>query len=353
MFATIRRKLKWSTTKSTECNKNENSFLFVAFIGLFEDVLFWNKMWLSLLFIVFLNLFFFFCVHQEINFLQFIFKLTIVVLVIDALETWLKYKHRTTCLKKLASCDITKFNSATVQLSNWMNKRWLDYVFLRERNHTKAFLLLQIIFGVAFFVCKHISGYTIMYFLTMFICFSKKLLPPIVRLVRKIQLNTESDLELELEGLIPEASDANMDLLSIEQDQNQIIDEKQSLDYWKPEDLAIEEASDSSETSSSIVTNLSMEKMQTFEKDIETSDSSEDEYMPRIKQPEPLREEYRSTAVVEPANTWSNAAYNVFQNLGGAVVNMIYTSQDERRRNRVSSIDSSDGFEMIDKNDIL
>ncbi|KPI91460.1 hypothetical protein RR46_14964 [Papilio xuthus] len=185
----------------------------------------------------------------------------------------------------------------------------------------------------------------------MFICFSKKLLPPIVRLVRKIQLNTESDLELELEGLIPEASDANMDLLSIEQDQNQIIDEKQN--YWKPEDLAIEEASDSSETSSSIVTNLSMEKMQTFEKDIETSDSSEDEYMPRIKQPEPLREEYRSTAVVEPANTWSNAAYNVFQNLGGAVVNMIYTSQDERRRNRVSSIDSSDGFEMIDKNDVL
>ncbi|KPJ15077.1 hypothetical protein RR48_09104 [Papilio machaon] len=181
----------------------------------------------------------------------------------------------------------------------------------------------------------------------MFICFSKKLLPPLVRLVRKIQLNAESDLELE--GLIPEESDANMDLLSIEQDQNQIIDEKQN--YWKPEDLAIEESSDSSETSSSIVTNLSMEKMQKFDKEIETSDSSEDEYMPQIKQP--LKEEYRSTAVVEPANTWSNAAYNVFQNIGGAVVNMIYTSQDERRRTRVSSIDSSDGFEMIDKNDVL
>lgn len=37
----------------------------------------------------------------------------------------------------------------------------------------------------------------------------------------------ESDVELE--GLIPEESDANMDLLSIEQDQNQIIDEKQNL----------------------------------------------------------------------------------------------------------------------------
>lgn len=55
------------------------------------------------------------------------------------------------------------------------------------------------------------------------------------------------------------------------------------IDYWKPEDLPIEEASDSSETSSSLVTNLSMEKMQTFEKEIETSDSSEDEYMPQVK----------------------------------------------------------------------
>lgn len=58
MFATIRRKLKWGTSKSTESNKNENSLLLVAFIGLFEDVLFWNKMWLSLMFIAFLNLFF-------------------------------------------------------------------------------------------------------------------------------------------------------------------------------------------------------------------------------------------------------------------------------------------------------
>lgn len=55
------------------------------------------------------------------------------------------------------------------------------------------------------------------------------------------------------------------------------------IDYWKPEDLPIEEASDSSETSSSLVTNLSMEKMQTFEKEIETTDSSEDEYMPQVK----------------------------------------------------------------------
>lgn len=38
---------------------------------------------------------------------------------------------------------------------------------------------------------------------------------------------TESDLELE--GLIPDDTDLNMELLSIEQEQNQIIDEKQSL----------------------------------------------------------------------------------------------------------------------------
>lgn len=47
--------------------------------------------------------------------------------------------------------------------------------------------------------------------------------------------------------------------------------------------MPIEEVSDSSDNSSSLVTNLSMEKMQTFEKEIETSDSSEDEYIPRVK----------------------------------------------------------------------
>lgn len=52
------------------------------------------------------------------------------------------------------------------------------------------------------------------------------------------------------------------------------------VDYWKPDDLPIEDASDSSENSSSLVTNFSMEKVDTLQKDVETSDSSEDEYIP-------------------------------------------------------------------------
>ncbi|CAH2073996.1 unnamed protein product, partial [Iphiclides podalirius] len=306
-------------------------------------------MWLSLIFILVLNIFFFMCVHQEINLLQFIFKLSIVILGFDAFETWLKYKHRTTCLKKLANHDLTNFKLTTLQLKNWLKRRWLDYILLRERNHTKAFLLVQIMLGLIFFICKHTTGYSIMYMLVMILCISYKLLPPVVRFMKRIQQNAESDLELE--GLVPDDTDANMDLLSIDQEQNQVIDEKQSLDYWKPEDVPIEEVSDSSDNSSSLVTNLSIEKMHTFEKEIETSDSSEDEYIPRVKyQP---KEQFQSTLVVEPANTWTNAAYNVFQNLGGAVANIIYTPQEDNKRKRVPSIDSSDGFEMIDKNDIL
>ncbi|XP_068629336.1 uncharacterized protein [Battus philenor] len=349
MFATIKRKLKWNTIKSTENNKNQNSFLFAAFIGLLEDVLFWKKMWLSLMFIVFINLFFFLCVHQQVNFLQLFSKFLIVILSIDAIETWLKYKHRTTFLKNIANHDITNFKSTTETFNSWINKRWFEYVYLRERNHTKAFLLLQFFFGLTFFIGKNTSGYTMTYIMAMFICISYKITPPFLRFMRKIKQNAESDLELE--GLIPEESDANMDLLSIEQEQNQVIDEKQSLDFWKPEDLPIEEVSDSSENSNSLVTNLSIDKMQTFEKEIETSDSSEDEYIPQIKSP--LKEEYQSSVIIEPSNTWTNAAYNVLQNFGGAVVNMIYTSQENTKRERVSSVDSSDGFEMIDKNDIL
>lgn len=54
-------------------------------------------------------------------------------------------------------------------------------------------------------------------------------------------------------------------------------------DYWKPDDLPLEEASDSSDNSSSLVTNLSTEKLQTLSKDVEITDSSEDEYMPQGK----------------------------------------------------------------------
>lgn len=85
--------------------------------------------------------------HQELNFLQFVFKLFIIILSFDAFETWLKYKHRTTCLKRLADHDLSKFKLAAVQLKNWIKRRCLDYILLRERNHTKVsfiFILYKI-----------------------------------------------------------------------------------------------------------------------------------------------------------------------------------------------------------------
>lgn len=55
---------------------------------------------------------------------------------------------------------------------------------------------------------------------------------------------------------------------------------KHFTDYWKPDDVPIDETSDSSETSS-LVTNFSMEKVKSLQKDdVETSDSSGDEYIP-------------------------------------------------------------------------
>ncbi|KAH9630703.1 hypothetical protein HF086_003994 [Spodoptera exigua] len=56
--------------------------------------------------------------------------------------------------------------------------------------------------------------------------------------------------------------------------------------------------------------------------------------------------------VVEPASTWSSTAYNTFWNITGAVANMIQSESSTTKRNRLSSIDSSDGFEMIDKTDL-
>lgn len=67
-------------------------------------------------------------------------------------------------------------------------------------------------------------------------------------------------------------------------------------------------------------------------------------------QPEP--EQYQSSLQVQPTSTWSSSAFNMFSNISGVVVNMVYTPQDEKRRQRVSSVDSSDGFEMIDKNEL-
>lgn len=65
------------------------------------------------------------------------------------------------------------------------------------------------------------------------------------------------------------------------------------------------------------------------------------------------KEQLQSTLeVVQPSDTWSSTAYNALWNLTGAVTNMMYSKTEENKRKRMSSVDSSDGFEMIDKNDL-
>ncbi|XP_053625685.1 uncharacterized protein LOC128683774 isoform X1 [Plodia interpunctella] len=286
--------------------------------------------------------------QQEISFLQFIFYATIMVLSIDALEVWLIYKHRTACLKRLANYEATKLNTFINHFNNWVARKWAQFLYLREKNHTKAFLLVNIGLSLLFIIGNYINGYLLIYIICMTICLFYKLAPPLVKFVQKIQANAESDVELE--GLIPDVTEHDINLLSIEPEPNPVVDERQSLDFWKPEDIPIEEASDSSENSSSLVTNLSIEKIQSLDKDIETSDSSEDEYTPIDHKKEQLKS---TLETVQPTDTWSGTAYNALWNLTGAVANMVYTKPEESKRKRVSSIDSSDGFEMIDKNDVM
>ncbi|XP_026329210.1 uncharacterized protein LOC113237131 [Hyposmocoma kahamanoa] len=348
MLTSLKKIFKWSPTKNLDSKKTQTSLLLAAFIGLLEDILFWKKMWLSLSCIFFLNVIFFVCIHHQINFLEFIFGFCATILCVDAFEVWLKYKHRTNCLKKLASHDSTKFNKVALKIKELIRYKWMEFIQLRQYNHTKAYLLVNIVFGTILLLGKFISGYIFLYLLCMSLCLMYKLAPPVLRIIKKIQQNAESDGELE--GLIPEESEVNIRLLSIEPEQP-VADEKQSLDFWKPDDLPIEEISDdSSEHSTSLVTNLSMEKMRTLNKDVETSDSSEDEYIPIDQQKEQLQS---TLEVNQPSTTWGSSAYNALFNITGAVANMMSNApEDKTKRKRVSSIDSSDGFEIIDKNDL-
>ncbi|XP_028178099.1 uncharacterized protein LOC135071860 isoform X1 [Ostrinia nubilalis] len=351
MIAFFKKTFKWSSPKKEDNKKIQTSHYIIAvFTGILEEILFWKKLWLSLSCILFLNVIFFVFRHKEFNLLSLSIYLYISYLLIDGFEAWLKYKHRTTCLKRLADQDGSQLKAMAAQLKTWFYKKWLEFMYLRDTNPTKAFLLINIILGIIFLTGQYLRGYVIMYLLSMTLTLFYKMLPPIVTVIKKIQQNAESDVEFE--GLMPEVSEVDINLLTIEPESNQIYDERQSLDYWKPDDVPLEEASDSSENSSSLVTNLSIEKMKTLDKNVETSDSSEDEYMPRDQQQKEqllsTLEEIRST----PA--WSASAYNALWNITGVVTNLMYTKTDETtKRKRVSSVDSSDGFEMVDKQDLM
>lgn len=286
-------------------------------------------------------------IYYEVKLCGFMLSILMIILCMDAFETWLKYKHRTSCLKRMASNDGVRLRSVFFQLNEWIDKQTTDFLFLRDSNHTKAFLLANIILGFIFIVGKYISGYVITYIFCMFLCVSFKIVTPIMKMCRYIQQDLES--EYEYEGLMPEMSDIDIKLMSVELDPVS-IDEKHNFDYWKPEDIPLEEASDSSENSSSLVTNFSMEKIQTLEKDVETSDSSEDEYIP-LDQPK-LQHLQSTLQVVDAGNSWGSSAYNAIWNLTGVVTNMMKAQAEVGKRKRVSSMDSSEGFEMIDENEL-
>lgn len=62
----------------------------------------------------------------------------ILFLLIDAFETWLKYKHRTTCLKRLADHEGSQLKITVAQLKTFIVKKWMEYMYLRDTNHTKV-----------------------------------------------------------------------------------------------------------------------------------------------------------------------------------------------------------------------
>ncbi|KAL0842057.1 hypothetical protein ABMA28_014254 [Loxostege sticticalis] len=349
MFNFLKKRLKWSSSKTVDSKKTQSSHILAVITGILEDILFWKKIWLSLSFILFLNVIFFVFIRKEVSLINLVVFFNILFLLIDAFETWLKYKHRTTCLKRLADHEGSQLKITVAQLKTFIVKKWMEYMYLRDTNHTKAFLLMNILLGVFFLTGQYLSGYITMYLLCLSIALLYKVAPPVIKVVKKIQQNAESDVDFE--GLIPEVSEVDLNLLTIEPEPNPTYDERQSLDYWKPDDIPLEEASDSSDNSSSLVTNMSIEKMQSLDKNVETSDSSEDEYIPLDQQ---QKEQLLSTVEeIRPTSAWSTSAYNALWNITGAVANMVYTKTDSNKIQRVSSADSSDGFEMVEKQDLI
>lgn len=350
MLKSFTKLFKWGTTKSSDYKTNQTSLLYATLIGILEDVLFWKKMWLSLLFIFTLNIMFFICIHHQISFVKFVLSVSITSMVFDAFETWLKYKHRHNCLKRLAAHDGTRLNTVFIQMNHWLRSKWSDYLWLRETNHTKAFLLVNLIFTAIFFSGKYLNSNLMIYSFCMFVCVFYKIIPPLQRLLSNIQYDIESDNEFE--GLIPKVSEVDISILSIEPEvTNLISDDKQAFESWKPEDMPIEEVSDSSENSSSVVTSFSINTINTLEKDVETSDSSEDEYIPLDQSPQ--SSQLKSTLnLLQQESSWSSSAYNAIWSLTGSVANIMNSDTNKKRKQRVSSIDSSDGFEIIDTKDL-
>lgn len=348
MFKNIKTffKFKWSSGRNT-INKETKTIL-KCLIKLLENILLWENMWLSLGFLLYMNIIFAICFYKDVNLFQFSIAISIVLTSLDAFETWLKYKHRNSFLRSiLPEEDSIKLYQAAVRVKIWIKKRWNQFIQLREMNHTKAFLLTNIFLGFIYVIGKSINGYTIMYMLCMSATLAQPVLPYIKRTIKKVQQHAESDSEIE--SLIPVVSEQEMKDLTFEVDG--ALEKQKSIDILGLDELQPGETSDSSDNNS-ITTNMTKETMSLLDNDVnDSSETSDDEYIPTVQQEKlPLRS---TLEVIEP-NTWSNSAYSVLQSVTGVIGGMMFTQTESqsRKAHRVPSMDSSDGFELIDEDDL-
>lgn len=61
------------------------------------------------------------------------------IVIVDAFEAWLKYKHRLTCLKRLAATrNMNKLSAVVSKTYIWLKSLLLNFVHLRLKNPTKV-----------------------------------------------------------------------------------------------------------------------------------------------------------------------------------------------------------------------
>lgn len=114
-------------------NKFQNSHISVEFYLYRQLYKLYNK----------LNIFYSICLHREFNIYKFLIAIFMVIISIDGFETWLKYKHRETFLRRISACNESIDSSMQLyqymlRVKIWINKKWSEFLFLRETNHTKV-----------------------------------------------------------------------------------------------------------------------------------------------------------------------------------------------------------------------
>lgn len=78
------------------------------------------------------------CAYRQLNVLQFIFGFSAIIISIDAVEAWLRYKHRTSCLKRLVYHENENIKIVAYKIQTWFERMWTGFIYLRDKNHTKV-----------------------------------------------------------------------------------------------------------------------------------------------------------------------------------------------------------------------